>query len=254
MLFAIYVNKYDLLVNLEILGGFAFWAIAGNTINDLKDMDNPNDKETLERTKGYSKKEIGVLVVISLVLGSSLFIKPIVAHLEILLYLILIATMVILYSVALKSIPVLNWVLLGVSHIWFPYFIIKINMGDSAWGFPIIQDFEWFLLICFSFMALSANLIHEIIDEEAITRLSTKYQQVILGSVSIISIILATIALILFINLVIYFFPFVLFPIGVLYIARSPKNLPYGRTTVKDVGIVAGNLFLAFILILILTQ
>ncbi|MFW9818968.1 MAG: hypothetical protein ACFFE5_05110, partial [Candidatus Thorarchaeota archaeon] len=69
-LLAIYLNDYDITANLWILAGFGFYAITGNTLNDVIDMKDPNEKETLERVKGYNRKEILVLVIASFLLGT----------------------------------------------------------------------------------------------------------------------------------------------------------------------------------------
>lgn len=256
-LFAIYLNGYDILMHLEIIGGFAFWAITGNTLNDLKDMDDPNDIETQERTQGYRKKEIGMLSMTGFLLGCACFINPVLEHPVILVYLIAIAAMVILYCIALKPIVVINWVLLGVSHMWFPYFIIKINAGDSINGvFPIVEMHEWFLLALGSVMALAGNLIHEMVDKENLSKYSLKTQQILLFGVSISGVILGGICLLLFPNLTIYFIPFLAFPLGILYLGRSQEAIKshQGKTSLKDVGIIAGNMFFIFILILILSS
>ena len=253
-LFAIYLNDYSLLDHLEVLAGFGFWAICGNTLNDLKDMDDPNDIETQKRTEGYSKKEIGVLSITGFILGAASFINPVKNHPEILYYLIAIVIMVVLYCIALKPVLIINWILLGVSHMWFPYFIIKINAGDSINGWPILEYYEWYLLACASAMALAGNLVHEIVDGDAITNYSLNTQKWILRIVAIVSLIMGVLALILFPDLVLYFFPFVLFPVGILYIARSDDSLPHGRTSIKDTGIIAGNMIFAFVIILILAK
>ncbi len=241
------------MAHISILGGFAFWAITGNTLNDFKDMDNPDDKETQERIKGYSKKEIAVLSISSFVMGCTLFFRAILAQPIIFLYLILAAIFVISYCMILKPILIINWIILGISHIWLPYFIIKINAYDIIGWFPILQPFEWFFLISASLIALSGNLIHEIIDNEIITRLSPRKQQTILWIISFIAILFSILSIILFIEHLVLFAPFLLIPMGVIYMARSKDNLPHGATTIKNIGIIVGNLLLAFIVILFFT-
>lgn len=256
VLFAIYLNGYNLLDHLELLGAFAFWAICGNTLNDFFDMDDPNDIETAERTEGYRKKEIAALSATGFMLGAVLFLNPVQEHPEIIIYLIAIVAMVVLYCIALKPVVVINWVLLGISHIWFPYFIVKINAGDSLNGLPIMELHEWFLLALGSVMALAGNLIHEIVDRDAITRYSLKTQQIILWTVSICALGLGAIALLLLTEYTIYFLPFLVFPLGIMYLGRSQEAIRdhQGKTSLKDTGIIAGNMFFIFVIILILTQ
>ena len=72
-LLSIYLNGYDLKSQIWILSGFIFYAITGNTLNDVIDMADPNEEETLERVKGYSRKEILVISIASFILGTSCF-------------------------------------------------------------------------------------------------------------------------------------------------------------------------------------
>ena len=265
ILFCIYINGYNLIDHIEILVGFSFWAICGNTLNDLFDMDNPNDKETQERTAGFEKKEIGAISITAFFLGSALFLKPVLNRLEIGPYLFLCVVMVVLYCTILKPYIILNWILLGISHIWFPYFIIKINAGDyytfgplMAW--PKMEIYEYFLLACASAIALSGNLIHEIVDGETIAQFSLKRQRKIVWITSIFSLGLVFTTLVLFFgdiwNYALYFAPLGLFPLGTMWMARSEESIKrkIGRTSLKDTGIIAGNLVFVAILIIIFIQ
>jgi len=256
LLVAIYLNGYAILDHLMILAAFGFWAICGNTLNDFFDMDNPDDKETLERTDGYRKKEIAAISVTAFLLGCMCFMNAVLTHPEIALYLIVIVALVVLYCAALKPLVVMNWIVLGISHIWLPYFIIKINAGDSLNGFPIVEPFEWFLLACASTMALAGNLFHEIIDGETITKYPLKTQQIIIWATSIGALALGALSLLLFPEQTIYFAPFVLFPIECLFMARTTDKIERkkGRTSLKDTGIIAGNLVFIFVIILVITQ
>jgi len=250
---AILINQYDIMAHISIIGGFSFWAITGNTLNDIKDMDNPDDIETQKRIEGYSKKEIAVLSISSFVMGSTLFFRSILGQPIILLYLLFTAIFVVFYCMIVKPILIINWIILGISHIWLPYFIIKINANAIIGWFPIIQPYEWFFLISASLIALSGNLIHEVIDNDAITRLSLRKQQIILWIISFVAIIFSIISILLFIEHLVLFSPFLLIPIGVIYMARSKDNLPHGAKTIKNIGIIVGNLLLAFIVILFFT-
>ena len=53
-------------------------------------------------------------------------------------------TMVVIYCLK-KSIPILNQILLGISHIVFPYLIIQVD----AQADPLISTVEWFLMFTF---------------------------------------------------------------------------------------------------------
>ncbi|MHA1291970.1 MAG: UbiA family prenyltransferase [Promethearchaeota archaeon] len=255
-LVAIYLNGYDLIDHLEIIAAFGFWAICGNTLNDFFDMQDPNDKETLERVEGFRRKEIGAISGTAFIIGCVLFMRPIFQNWIIAIYLAIIVISVVLYCAVLKPYVVINWIVLGVSHIWLPYFIIKINAGDAINGWPKLEIYEVFLLICASSMALSGNLIHEIIDKEAITNYSLKSQQIIVWITSICALILGLISLVLFFKYAVYFTPFVLFPLETMYMARSQEKVKskQGKTSLKDTGIICGNLFFVFMIILVIVH
>ena len=89
-LLCIYLNGYDVLPQLWILMGFFFYAITGNTLNDVIDMKDPNEKETLERVAGYQRKEILVISLTCFALGSLCFVNIIILNLVQFFYLILI--------------------------------------------------------------------------------------------------------------------------------------------------------------------
>ena len=57
-LLCIYLNDYDIFSHIWVLAGFAFYAITGNTLNDVIDMKDPNEKETLERVEGYQTEVV----------------------------------------------------------------------------------------------------------------------------------------------------------------------------------------------------
>jgi hypothetical protein len=241
-LFAIYHNGYNLFAHLDIIFGFLFYAITGNTINDAIDMRDPNEKETIERTQGFHWKEIMAIAIISFLFGSMMFVRTIRAHPINALYLILTIIMVIVYCLK-KSVPIINQILLGVSHIIFPYLMIKVDAGAN----PLISSSEWLLMITFLSYAFSGQVVHEIIDGDAITRFSLATQQKVVIISSIFTIIMGIITIIVLDNW--YFFPLALIPVGSIYTFRVPTKSTQG---VKDVGIVLGNIIMFYFLVLIL--
>lgn len=241
-LLAIYFNDLNLIQHLDIIFGFVLFAITGNTLNDVIDARNPEEIETIERIKGYHWKEILAISVISFVFGLMLFIRTIQDHLINLGILIVIIVMVVIYCLK-KDVPIFNQILLGVSHVFLPYIMIKIDAGIV----PIIGIGEWILMLCFFAYAFSGQIVHEIIDGDSITRLTLRNQQLVVIISSIISIILGIIAIIIMNE--IYFLPFVLIPLGSIYTFRKPTESTKG---VKDVGIVLGNIILIYFLVLII--
>jgi hypothetical protein len=165
---------------------------------------------------------------------------------------IILATIIILvvaYCLE-KRIPIINQIFLGISHVFLPYLIVKIDSGASQ----IISGSEWFLMICFFAFAFTGQVVHEAIDGDAITKFSLKTQQLVVLISSIITICLG-IATVVITSLNdskgIYFIPFCFIPLGSLYVFRKPERPKPG---VKDVGIILGNIILVYFLVLIIIQ
>ncbi len=244
-LMAVFFHDLNLFDHIDIIGGFACFALTGNLLNDAIDARDPDDTETIERTEGFHWKEIAAMGMLAFLFGMSLFIRTITAHPINGLVLVIIIAMVVAYCVKLKPVPVLNQVLLGVSHVVLPFIMIKIDAGST----PVMDMMDWVLLITFFAYAITGQLVHEAIDGDAITRFSLETQQKIIWTSSIITIffgIWATIFLQMY-----YFLPFVFIPLGTLYTFRKPTKSTKG---VKDVGIVLGNIIMFYFIILILQQ
>jgi hypothetical protein len=242
-LIAVYLNNLNPLHHLDIIIGFLLYAITGNTLNDALDARNPNETETIERIKGYHWKEIGTIAVVGFVFGTMLFIRTIQEHPINGLFLLGSVVMVIIYCLK-KDVPVINQILLGVSHVLFPYLMIKFDAG-----IPALTSGEWFGMITFFSFAFTGQIVHEVIDGDSITRFSLKTQQLTVVISSIISIILGFVAIAVIGD--IYFLPFALIPIGSLYTFRAPTHSTKG---VKDVGIILGNVILLYFIVLIVMQ
>ncbi len=225
--------------------------MAGNTLNDFIDMTDPDDKETLERVEGYSRKEVFVLFLCNFVIGSTCFMTPILKNPILAVYLATIVILVALYC-KFKSLVFINHVLLGVSHMFLPWFMIKISAGDSILSvFPDVSLNEWLILFTASTLAYTGEMLHEQIDGDSIARFSLKTIQKIVWVSAIISLVMMVISV--FIMQLFIFFPFIMFPMGLMYIYRKPRNLR-GATSLKDVGIIMGNLVFVFVVILIIAS
>ena len=253
-LLSIYLNNYDLISNIWILAGFVFYAITGNTLNDVIDMKDPNEKETIERVEGFSRKEILVISIGSFILGTTCFmnvilIKPFFIGILLGIYLIIIVFMVIFYCF-FKSLVIINHIILGTSHIVLPWFMIKINAGDILMGFlPNLTLFESLILGTIISVAFTGQMVHEMIDGDSLSKLKPRTSQLIICSASIVSLIITIVSF--FITQSLVFLPILFFPIGILYIFRKSRNDLLGRSSLKDTGIILGNLMLAYIIILI---
>ena len=248
-LLAIYLNAYDISGHIWILAGFGFYAITGNTLNDVIDMKHPNEIETLERVKGYSRKEIGVLAIASFSLGTMCFMNNILTNPLLGVYLAIIIFMVIFYCL-FKSLVIINHIILGVSHIILPFFMIKINAGDIFLNFlPEMKLDESLILASVTSVAFLGQWVHEMIDGDSLARLKPKPSQIVIWVASIISLVVAIVSFI--ITLYFIFLPIIFFPLGIIYIFRKPRTKLIGRASLKDIGIILGNLMFVYIVILI---
>ncbi|GAG39942.1 unnamed protein product, partial [marine sediment metagenome] len=220
------------------------------TLNDAIDMKDSSEKETIERVEGYSRKEIFVISIGSFVLGTTCFLNDILINPLLGIYLILIGFMVIFYCF-FKYLVVINHIILGTSHIVLPWFMIKINAGDTFIGFlPSLTLFESLILGTIISVAFTGQMVHEMIDGDSLSKLKPKTSQVIIWCASIVSFIIAIVSF--FITQYLMFLPILFFPIGILYIFRKPRNNLLGRSSLKDTGIILGNLMLVYVIILIL--
>ena len=246
MLIAMYLNNLNPFEHIDILIGFIFLAITGNTWNDVIDMRDPSETETLKRVEGYHQKEIFTIGFVSFILGITLLLRTCVQHLLNAIFLVIIISMVLLYCVWLKPVPFLNHILLGASHMLLPYFMIKIDAG-----LPIIDiELELPVLIAFYAFALTGQFVHEVIDSDSLVKhFSLRQCQIIIWISSIISLVLGLWAFLILNQY--YFFPFIFLPIGTMYTFRRPTISTQG---VKDIGILIGNFLLIYFSCLITLQ
>ncbi|MCK4479219.1 MAG: hypothetical protein KAV01_01720 [Candidatus Lokiarchaeota archaeon] len=249
-LLCIYLNGYDIVSHIWILSGFAFYAITGNTLNDVIDMKDPNEKETLERVKGYGRKEIAVLAIASFMLGTMCFMNDILVNPILGFYLAIIVFMVVFYCI-FKKLVIINHIILGVSHIILPYFMVKINAGDTFINFlPHMELYESLILAAITAVAFTGQMVHEMIDGDSLAKLKPRTSQLVIWVACLISLIIAIISFIITERWI--FIPIVFFPLGIMYIYRIPRTSLLGRTSLKDIGIILGNLMLAYMIILII--
>ena len=251
-LLCIYINDYNPIAHIWILAGFSFYAITGNTLNDAIDMNDPTELETLERVKGYQRKEILMLSIASFVLGTMCFWNSFVEKPLLAFYLIIIVALVVFYC-KFKSLVIINHIILGISHIFFPWFMIKINAGETFLNmFPFLSTFEWLVLTAVASVAFTGQMLHELIDGDSLSKLTPRKSQIVIWIASIVSLVIGVASII--ITQYLLFLPIIIFPIGILYIFRKPRDDLLGRTSLKDTGIILGNLIFAYIIILIIAQ
>jgi hypothetical protein len=101
-------------------------------------------------------------------------------------YLVIIIFMVIFYCL-FKSLVILNHIILGVSHIILPFFMIKINAGDIILGFlPGMELNESLILASITTVAFLGQWVHEMIDDDSLAKLKPKTSQIVIWVASII--------------------------------------------------------------------
>ncbi|MHA2289979.1 MAG: hypothetical protein ACXABG_14435 [Promethearchaeota archaeon] len=246
---SIYLNNYEILAHLWILAGFAFYAITGNTLNDIIDMKDPTETETLKRVQGYSRKELLTISLASFLIGTLCFINRIIIYPILGIYLVIIVILVVIYCL-FKSLVIINHIFLGFSHIILPWLMIKINAGDIAFFFlPNLTISELLILLSIAFVGYTGQMLHELIDGDSLSKLSPRSSQLVIWITCLVSIVITVVALI--VTQKIIFLPMIFFPFGILHIFRKPRTDLLGKTSLKDVGIILGNLILVYIIILI---
>lgn len=253
MLIAIYLNGLNPLDHIDIIVGFAMLAITGNTWNDLIDMKDPNEKETLQRVEGYHPREIFTIGLSTFVLGVVLLLRTCFAYWINAIFLVIIIAMVLGYCVWFKPVPILNHILLGASHIVLPYFMIKIDAaGIAPWGYLYLSSDEWILMFAFFFFAITGEFVHEVIDGDSLRKhLSLRQCQIVIWIFSILTLCFALFAFFTVLWTAIYFLPLLFFPIGIMFTFRRPTESTKG---VKDAGILMGNFLMIFFMCLIILR
>jgi hypothetical protein len=213
-------------------------------------MKNPNEKETLKRVKGYTRKEIFILALASFLLGTICFMNDVLINPILGIYLLIIVILVIFYCL-FKSLVIINHLILGFSHIILPYFMIKINSGEVFMViFPDMELYESLILASITAVAFTGQMVHEMIDGDSLSRLKPKTSQIVILIACIISLAITIISFIITNYLI--FLPILFFPLGIMYVYRTPRTNLLGRTSLKDIGILLGNLMLAYLFILII--
>lgn len=245
MLIAIYLNSLNIFRHLDILVGFTFLAITGNTWNDVIDMKDPDDLDTMMRVEGYHPKEIFTIGLLSFFLGITLLVRTCIQNPINAILLIIIIGMVLAYCIWIKPIPLINDIFLVTSHVLFPYLMIKLDAGLSLLSFN-----EWILISALLAFSFNAQITHEVIDGDAIRKkFNLRQCQIVIQVSASITLILGLWTIILTNNY--YFFPFIFFPLGIMYTFRKPTASTKG---VKDVGLLSGNFLLIYFLCLIALQ
>ncbi len=252
-LLAIFLNDLKLLAHLDIILGFGFFVMTGCVMNDAIDRRDPREIETIERTKDFVWKELAALAIVSFAFGFGFMIRTVLDHPLNGLLLLVAGLMIVVYNLK-KSIPILNQLLLAISHLILPYLVIKVDGAQNAQiqgflGFPLLSSGEWFFMITMLFFAISAESVHEIIDGDTMNRYSPRTQQWTVLLSTGLTMIFGILAILFTQNDV--FLVFLVIPLGIIYLFRKPVRPHRG---VKDIGIIMGNMVMVALVVLILRK
>lgn len=241
---AIYLNGLNPLDHMDILVGFSLLAITGNVWNDYVDMKDPNEKETRERTRGYHPKDLLAIGAMSLMMGLLLLSRTCLQYPINGLFLVIIIVAVLSYIKFFKPTPIVNHILLILSHIVLPYLMI---MVDSNLIVSIVDIVAIIAIVTFG---LTGQFLHEVIDNDSIREtLNIKQCVILVWIFAIITIISGSILLVVTMDYYLLLIP--LAPLGILYGFRSVKKLSKGM---KDMGILGGNFIMFYFICLIVMQ
>ncbi|MBY9007918.1 MAG: hypothetical protein KGD63_14345 [Candidatus Lokiarchaeota archaeon] len=245
LIIAIFLNDLNPFEHFDIIIGFCLLGIAGNTWNDVVDMKDSKEIETIERLRGYSPREIFTIGTAAFIFGITLLLRTCYSNYINAILLVIAGLMVISYCKWIKSIIIINQIFLTVSHVILPYFIIKIDAGifEIPYG-------EFIFLIAFFITGTLGQLIHEIIDNDSMRKyLSLRQCQIVVWIFSICSITFIMWSILLLQEY--YFLPLIIIPLGAIFTFRRPTKSSQG---VKDVGIIIGNLLLIYFLCLVVMK
>ncbi len=245
ILIAIYLNDLNPFDYFDIIIGFFFLGIAGNTWNDFFDMKDQEEIETIKRVEGYHPREIFTIGLAAFIFGITLLLRTCFQNYINGILLGIAGFMVISYCIWIKSLIIINQIFLTVSHVILPYFMVKVG-GDKN----VLFYGEFIFLIAFFLIGTLGQLVHEVIDNDSMRKhLSLKQCQIVIWIFSIFSIIFTIWSFILLQDY--YFIPLLFMPLGIMFTFRRPTSSTQG---VKDVGILIGNFLLIYFICLIILK
>jgi len=244
-LISIYIHNLMLINHLDILFGFIFLNVTASVINDAIDRKNPKEKDTILRTENYGWKELFALGIVNACLGIFLFIRTIHENFINGIIFFLIFLLIFVYCINKRHI-IINLALLSISHIILPYMMILVDSGIEL---KSIELGEVCLVLTLFIFGLCGECVHEIIDEDAISKYSLKTQQKIVVGLAFLTIFLQIISSILLVDYLIIVI--IIIPLGVIYTFRKPTKSTKG---VKDIGIIMGNFVMILLLVIIIQQ
>ncbi|MHA1229697.1 MAG: UbiA family prenyltransferase [Candidatus Helarchaeota archaeon] len=232
IILSIYINGYQIFDYIRLIGGWIFFGICGNLLNDIIDKD---------RDLEFSENHLLAMFFISLICGLMLMLTIFIDNLLNLLFFLTSAILVVLYCVKIKKYPIINKFVLVISHIIFPYLMVHIPnyIEPNFWK-------EIILLIGMFLFGVGSQIIHELSDKEAFQKYNKKIVRILVLSLAFSSVICFVYVIIIFYD--IYLFPLITIPIGIIFLFRRPIN---PKPVHKKAGILVGNLILGYFLFLV---
>ncbi len=230
-LIAVYVNGLALGDHLMTIAGWAFLGIAGNIINDMVDKDRDLGMD-------WHSKELAAIALGAIMLGFLCLSRAVITNVLNLVWIAIAVVLILAYCFKLKKIPVASSLVQVLAEIPMPYFTVHVPTSGEEW--------LW-LLAVYEFGVLG-QIVHEAVDRESISHFSTRAVRAIVAFFS--AVLMATGAFLFLISLDVTILPFTFVPLSTMYIFRSPTVIP--AKNIKDVGIIMGNLFMAYFLAAVL--
>jgi 4-hydroxybenzoate polyprenyltransferase len=226
---ALYVNHLPLLGSIRTILGWALLGITGNVINDAIDRD---------RDLGWQRKELVAIAVGSLALAGLCFIPAIVADPLNGAWIAIAIVLIIVYNFGMKKVPVASALVQVFAEIVMPYFTI--HLPTTA--------VEWLWLVTLYAYGILSQFMHEALDSEAVASYGPKKVRFIVFLFSLIVLVLGVVLFVLTVDINIL--PFAFVPFAAMYIYRTPRSKD-AAGNIKDVGIILGNLFLVYFIVLV---
>jgi 4-hydroxybenzoate polyprenyltransferase len=232
-LIALYITRSGasgFLDHLRTILGWAFLGIAGNVINDIVDKDRDLD---------WKNKELGAIAIGSIVLSVLCFVSVMASDPMMIVYVGVAIVLVFVYCIGLKKIPIASGFVQVFAEVCMPYF--SIHVPDSS--------IEWFWLVSLFFFSILSQFTHEAIDKEAVSsRFSLNKVRIIVFIFSGLTLGCGTILFLLTLDYNIL--PVAFVPFATIYMFRKFNAVP--APNIKNIGIIIGNFYMIFFLVLIL--
>jgi 4-hydroxybenzoate polyprenyltransferase len=231
-LVALYTNNsmvgFTILGHLKTILGWIFLGIAGNVINDMVDKD---------RDTGWNTKELGAVALGSVTLALLCFLDAVAANPLNAVWIATAIGLILVYNLGMKRIPLASGFVQVFAEICMPFFTIHVP-DDLA---------EWLWLVALYLFGVLSQFMHEALDRDA---LAQRFTPARVRAVVVLFSVLTLVAgfALLFLTGDVNILPFAFVPAACIYIFRVPRG---SSGNIKSVGIVLGNFFMVYFVVLL---